>query len=72
MDPSRAAVLAVATMFGLLVLARGEGARASAISLRPAPPHAPATAEARCAPGSLAARNANAPAHRAHYQQEER
>jgi hypothetical protein len=34
MNPSNAALLAAATLFGLFVLAQSESARASAISLR--------------------------------------
>lgn len=40
MEPSKAALLVVATLLGLLVLAQGKGARASAISLRPHLPSA--------------------------------
>jgi hypothetical protein len=56
MDSSKAAILAVLTLLGLLVLAQGEGARASAISLRRPAPTATAAAsedpgaEVRCTP----------------------
>ena len=50
MDPSKAALLAAATLLGLLVLAQGRGARASAISLRPHLPSAEEQdVEVRCA-----------------------
>jgi hypothetical protein len=51
MDPSRAALLAVATLLGLLVLAQSDGARASAISLRPLRPNV--SADPRCAPTAV-------------------
>ena len=49
MDPSKAAVLAVASLLGLLVLAQSRGGRASALSLRPHPPSAEeGNTEVRC------------------------
>jgi hypothetical protein len=51
MDSAKAALLAVATLIGLLLLAQGEGARASAISLRVRPAASTeADLEVRCTP----------------------
>lgn len=49
MDPTKAAVLAVLTMLGLVVLAQGEGARATAVSLRPRQAAEASAADVRCA-----------------------